>query len=64
MSAVCTVSQGISTFTCSLACAMELLHDETNTKLSIEQPIDLKPRADFVKPSTVEVLLKNSGIVT
>lgn len=33
-----------STLTCSLACAMGLLHDERNTKLSIEQPMDLRPQ--------------------
>lgn len=30
------------TFTCSFACAIGLLHDETNTKLSIEQDMVLK----------------------
>lgn len=34
----------ISTLTCSLARAIGLRHDETNTKLSIEQPMDLKPQ--------------------
>ncbi len=33
-----------STLTCSLACTMGLLHDETNTRLSIEQPMDLKSK--------------------
>ena len=37
-----------STLTCSFACVMGLLHDETNTKLSIEQPMDLKPQKKTV----------------
>lgn len=31
---------------------MGLLHDETNTKLSIEQPMDLKPQKDVINLST------------
>lgn len=34
-----------STLTCSLASTMGLLHDEANTKLSMEQLIDLKSQS-------------------
>lgn len=49
-----------STLTCSLACAIGLLHDETNTKLSIEQPMDLKPQKKMYL--TLERILFRSHI--
>lgn len=35
------------TLTCSLAWPMGLLHDETNTRLSIEQPMDLQKKNTY-----------------
>ncbi len=48
-----------ATLTCSLACAMGFLHDETNTRLSIEQPMDLKPRKDVINLSMHNVFLSH-----
>lgn len=52
-----------STLTCSLAWAIGLFHDETNTKLSIEQPIDLEQRGKkILLPLTSQLCLSRINL--